>query len=86
MSSLSQCFYKTILKSLLCLQHEDIAASRYTRLQKLVWKLNFVRGFLNLDHENNYLGVHELLKDAVSINNMVQRVDQHLADFLSVQF
>jgi len=33
LASMSQCFYKKILKSLLCLQHEDIVASCTQRLQ-----------------------------------------------------
>ena len=43
-------------------------------------------GLLHSGHEQTHLGVHGLLNEAVSINNMVQRVDKLLADFLSVQF
>lgn len=59
----------------LCSQHEKIVAFFYTRLQTFSVEVKIRKGFLNSDHENILSGVHELLKDAVSINNIVQRLD-----------
>lgn len=75
-----RCLHKKFLKDLLCFKLEDIVVPFYTRLQTFTVRVKIYSVFFNSHHEQSHSCLHDLLNEAMSINKMAERVDQHLVD------